>query len=55
MKSKILTIVLRLLAAPFVLGLLLITHIVFVIKRTWKFIKGGGKFQIELEKELTNE
>lgn len=39
----------RLLAAPFVFGLLLITHVYFVFKRTGKFVKGGGQMIIEGE------
>jgi hypothetical protein len=34
----------RILAAPFVFGLVLITHVFFAFKRTIYFIKYGGEF-----------
>lgn len=39
--SKILK---RLLVCPFVFGLLSITHIFFIFKRTYMFLKYGGEF-----------
>lgn len=34
----------RIIVSPFVFGLLLTTHIFFVFKRTWGFLKYGGEW-----------
>lgn len=42
--KKILKYLKRVIASPFVLGIMLITHWGFAIKRTWHFIRWGGEF-----------
>lgn len=37
-------IILRLLATPFVFGLILITHLYYVFHRTYWFIRYGGEY-----------
>ena len=36
--------ILRIIASPFILGLILVAHIFYSIKRTLHFIKYGGEF-----------
>ena len=40
----------RIIVAPFVFGILLITHLFFVFKRTFKFVSGGGELILNKEK-----
>jgi hypothetical protein len=40
----------RLIAAPFIFGLLLITHNFFALKRFWHFLKFGGEY-VNFEKD----
>ena len=46
----------RILVAPFVFGILLVTHLFFVCKRTYKFVRGGGQLMLKEEEgyELIN-
>ena len=41
----------RILVVPFVFGILLVTHLFFVCKRTFKFIRGGGELMLKEEKD----
>jgi hypothetical protein len=41
----------RILVTPFVFGILLFTHLFFVFKRTFKFLRGGGQLLLTEEKE----
>jgi hypothetical protein len=43
-KDKIMKYFKRALILPFVFGILLTTHVLFVFRRTWEFIKYGGEF-----------
>ncbi len=36
--------IIRIISSPFILGLVLITHISFAFKRTFDFIRYGGEF-----------
>lgn len=49
---KIMKYLKRLSVVPFVFGILLITHLIFVFKRTLKFITGGGELIINKEKNV---
>jgi|694.fasta_scaffold34677_2 hypothetical protein len=42
----------RLSVVPFIFGILLVTHLIFVFKRTLKFIKGGGELILNEEKNV---
>ena len=42
----------RLSVVPFIFGILLVTHLIFVFKRTFKFIKGGGELILNEEKNV---
>lgn len=47
-------IIKRILVSPFVFGILLVTHLFFVFKRTYKFIRGGGELTLNEESKLPN-